>query len=133
MSLKFITISICLAAGLGAFGCAVDSQAPEEETVAETEQAVSDNACRWRCNTCRPGMACIQVCESIGNCGNRCNVLAYCVEGYEWDENSCQCKPSAGETCGSVTCPSGMVCCNESCGICTEPGGFCTEQYCTAY
>lgn len=37
---------------------------------------------------------------------------------------------TAGEACGSTTCPSGQVCCNSSCGICTPPGGVCIQLAC---
>jgi len=37
---------------------------------------------------------------------------------------------TAGEACGTTTCPSGQVCCNSSCGICTPPGGVCIQIAC---
>jgi hypothetical protein len=127
---------IVVALSLTAFsviGCAVESGEPEpgEQEISTVEQAASDSSCRWRCTQCPPNQLCIQVCEQIGNCGGSCTSIALCVEGYVWDDTSCQCQPEGGgESCGSVQCAAGQVCCNASCGICTEPGGFCTMQMC---
>lgn len=111
------------------FGCAANVE--DDGSTAQNEAAASDTSCRYKCTKCRPGMACIQVCETIGKCPTACTSIAMCVEGYTWDDKTCQCVPTpTGEACGSTTCGAGQVCCNASCGICTEPGGFCTQQIC---
>jgi hypothetical protein len=118
-----------LVASLWMGGCAASVETDETAT---NEAAASASSCRWKCQKCRPGFACIQVCEPIGNCGSQCTAIALCVEGYTWDDKTCACVPVApgGESCGASTCGEGQVCCNSSCGICTAPGDFCTMQMC---
>lgn len=110
-------------------GCAANVE--DDGATAQSEAAASASSCRYKCTKCKPGLACIQVCETVGKCPTACTSIALCVEGYVWDDKACACVPgSTGEACGPTTCAAGQVCCNSSCGICTAPGDFCTMQVC---
>ncbi len=114
-------------------GCAVSSESSDEGASSQSEAAASASSCRYKCTKCRPGMACIQMCETFGNCPSTCTSIALCVEGYVWDDKACACVRSsapAGDACGPTTCAAGQICCNSSCGTCVEPGGVCTQQFC---
>jgi hypothetical protein len=104
------------------------------QPVGSAEEAVSDNACHYRCNHCPPNQVCALYCVQSGNCdGMNCIETQLCIIGYHFDSRLCKCVPDAGQQpvpCGNSFCAAGDVCCNASCGICTPPDGVCIQIAC---
>jgi hypothetical protein len=134
MGMKKLFCVGLLGAVLGVWGCSAATDAPDNgEEFGSAEQAASENACHYKCNTCPPNQVCALYCTAQGKCTG-CMNLMLCVEGYHFDDRSCHCVPDAagggGEPCGNGQCGAGEYCCNSSCGICAPVGGYCTMQVC---
>jgi hypothetical protein len=113
---------------VSACGPTIQVSGPESSS-----EAVSDNACHYKCNHCPPNDVCATYCVQSGNCADACVQTMLCIQGYHFDQHSCSCKPdggNAGPACGNGHCAVGEVCCNDSCGICTAPGEFCIQIAC---
>jgi hypothetical protein len=106
-------------------GCGVESPS------ADSEAAVSEKACHWKCGHCPANRVCALACVQSGNCGSTCVETMLCIQGYVFSDKSCSCVPQGGgEPCGNGTCGANEYCCNASCGICAPVGGVCTQQAC---
>ncbi len=106
-------------------GCAIDTGPGEPEEVTGEVAEASGRKC-YSSNDCQPNHYCS---TEDGDCNSACRPNQPCIAVCA---GVCKKSQTAGESCGSVTCPTGTECCNASCGICVEPGGFCTQQLCTS-
>ncbi len=66
--------------------------------------AAAESGCFAVCATCKPGVACPDICH------------LECPHGVS--------------PCGPTVCRRYEVCCNESCGICTRSGDTCSQDVC---
>jgi hypothetical protein len=135
--MKKLLCVVMLGAVWGLWGCSAATDGPGvDEGNGSTEQAASANACHYKCNKCPPNQICALYCVQSGNCDNACVQTMLCIQGYHFDQKSCQCMPDSngggGQPCGNGNCGAGEYCCNSSCGICAPIGGVCPMIACTA-
>jgi len=85
-------------------GCGSSGGGSGEVPGSRMSLAAAQSGCVTVCATCKPNVACPDLCRI-------------------------ECPPGV-TPCGPTVCRHNQECCNESCGICTPPGGVCTQQIC---
>ncbi|MCC7380517.1 MAG: hypothetical protein IT384_01705 [Deltaproteobacteria bacterium] len=108
--------------GCDAAECGPRPLLPNYECADGTIAGPTDRCVRHADGQC--GWEIVQCTDDCRASNTRCPADTVC------DASTGQCVPAGGETCGNVTCSTGLVCCNASCGTCARPDMACTQQAC---